>query len=101
MSVSCALQLNGRKLRNFEQVMNSVSRQIIGSSLSDEILLEEFRNKEYMQETPQELTLLSLKKEFVTLKNKEGNYIIILKLLLVFASLFGHPQCNNFCGYLQ
>jgi hypothetical protein len=54
-----------------------------------------------MQETPQELTLLSLKKEFVTLKNKEGNYIIILKLLLVFTSLFGHPQCNNFCGYLQ
>jgi hypothetical protein len=31
---------------------------------------------------------------------KEGNYLVILKLLLGFTSLFGHPQCNNFCGYL-
>jgi hypothetical protein len=53
-----------------------------------------------LQETPQKLTLLSLKDEFVTLKNKEGNYIIFLKLSLGFTSLFGHPHNNNFCGYL-
>jgi hypothetical protein len=53
-----------------------------------------------MQETPQKLSLLSLKDEFVNLKNKEGNYIIFLKLSLTFISLFGHPHSNNFCGYL-